>query len=231
MGQKAQLWWDLPALDCFRLLAQIYRIPETQFQANMKMLCKALDVEHVLRVQIRRLSLGERMKMELVAALLHDPKVIFLDEPTIGLDHAAQNAVRNFLQTYRTQHQPIVLLTSHYMEDIERLCKRVVILKNGQVCFDGLLDQIRDRFASKRLLKFRFSQNVPTESEFFAKVCPEEKNQCSFEVHEDTLHLLSPRSASSKIASLTMGAFSVQDFSLEEEDIGQIIERMTQGSK
>ena len=126
MGQKAQLWWDLPAADCFLLLREIYRIPEAAYQERLHTLAEMLDVGQHLKVQLRRLSLGERMKMELIAALLHQPRVVFLDEPTIGLDLSAQRAIRSFLLTYREQHQPAMLLTSHYMEDIERLCKRIV---------------------------------------------------------------------------------------------------------
>ncbi|MGZ3689368.1 MAG: ABC transporter ATP-binding protein, partial [Bdellovibrionota bacterium] len=125
MGQKAQLWWDLPAADCFLLLCEIYRIPKTQFRANLDYLVEALGVRDQLHIQIRRLSLGERMKMELIAALLHRPKVVYLDEPTIGLDLTAQRAIREFLLRYRKEHQPAMLLTSHYMEDIEKLCRRI----------------------------------------------------------------------------------------------------------
>jgi len=132
MGQKAQLWWDLPADDCFLLLQEIYRLPDKEFRRNLDYLVEALGVTDQLNIQIRRLSLGERMKMELVAALLHQPKIVFLDEPTIGLDLTAQRAIRNFILEYRREHQPAMILTSHYMEDIERLCERIVIINEGE---------------------------------------------------------------------------------------------------
>jgi len=131
MGQKAQLWWDLPAADCFLLLKEIYRIPDDRYRATLDDLAQILDVTGLLEIQIRRLSLGERMKMELIAALLHGPRVVYLDEPTIGLDLTAQRAIRDFILQWRERNRPAMLLTSHYMEDIERLCRRILILREG----------------------------------------------------------------------------------------------------
>ena len=131
MGQKAQLWWDLPAADGFLLLKEIYGVQAADFNETLEELASMLAVEDLLTTQVRRLSLGERMKMELIAALLHRPKVVFLDEPTIGLDLTAQRAVREFLLAYREKHRPAMIITSHYMEDIERLCERIVILRTG----------------------------------------------------------------------------------------------------
>ena len=139
MGQKQQLWWDLPAADGFLLLREIYMIPKEDYNQRLAHLVTQLEVEGLLNTPIRRLSLGERMKMELIAALLHQPKVIFLDEPTIGLDITAQKAVRNFLKSYQAIHHPAIILTSHYMGDIEELCERVAILKDGQIAYDGTI--------------------------------------------------------------------------------------------
>ena len=139
MGQKQQLWWDLPAADSFDLLREIYRIPRERYKATLDELVEALAVGPYLTVPVRRLSLGERMRMELVAALLHRPDVVFLDKPTIGLDLTAQRAIREFLLDYQRRVQPAVILTSHYMEDIERLCPRILILREGRIVFDGPL--------------------------------------------------------------------------------------------
>src|SRR5262249_25006692 len=147
MGQKAQLWWDLPAADCFLLLREIYRLPQAEFQKNLDNLTATLGVEKQLNIPIRRLSLGERMKMELIAALLHRPKVVFLDEPTIGLDLNAQRAMRKFLLEYRREHQPAMILTSHYMEDIEQLCERLVIIREGEFVYDGPLSNVLAKYA------------------------------------------------------------------------------------
>ena len=133
MGQKAQLWWDLPAMDGFLLLKEIYQIPKKEFYDSVDYLAEYLGVKDQLNIQIRRLSLGERMKVELMAALIHKPKVVFLDEPTIGLDLSAQKAVRQFIKEYRKEHNPTMILTSHYMDDIEELCPRICILTAG-VC-------------------------------------------------------------------------------------------------
>jgi len=142
MGPKAQLWWDLPAADCFLLLKEIYEIPKADFKKNLDFLVKVLGVSGQLKIQIRRLSLGERMKMELIAALLHSPKVVFLDDPTIGLDITAQRAVRKFILSYKQERSPAMILTSHYMEDIEELCERLIIIREGSIVYDGPTQKI-----------------------------------------------------------------------------------------
>lgn len=152
MGQKAQVWWDLPAMDSFILLKEIYEIPEKVFKDNLEFLAETLMVKNHLTTQVRRLSLGERMKIELIAALLHRPKVIFLDEPTIGLDLSAQKAVREFIKSYQKEYKPITILTSHYMEDIKELCPRVVIIKEGEFVYDGALSQIQRLLGDEKCL-------------------------------------------------------------------------------
>lgn len=152
MGQKAQVWWDLPALDSFLLLKEIYQIPETIYKKNIEFLADTLSVKDQLRTQVRKLSLGERMKIELMAALLHEPKVIFLDEPTIGLDISAQKAVREFMKNYQREFRPITILTSHYMEDIKELCPRIVIIKEGQFVYDGPLAKIQRMLGDEKCL-------------------------------------------------------------------------------
>ncbi len=160
MGQKAQLWWDLPAADCFLLLREIYQVDPKKHQEMLEFLLSILDVRDEINIQIRRLSLGERMKMELIAALLHKPKVVYLDEPTIGLDLAAQRAIRNFILGYRDSVKPAMILTSHYMEDIERLCKRVVILLNGKFVFDGALQDVVQQFSAHKIISVKLHKPV-----------------------------------------------------------------------
>lgn len=140
LGQKNQLWWDLPAIESFLLLRHIYGLPAAQWQETLDELVDLLGVRAKLNVMVRELSLGERMKMELIAALLHRPKVLFLDEPTIGLDVVSQRAVRNFLRAYNKRHRVTILLTSHYMADIQELCERVIVIHKGQKIYDGNLD-------------------------------------------------------------------------------------------
>ncbi len=152
LGQKNQLWWDLPARESLELNAKIYGIPEDRFERTVAEMTEMLNVREKLNISVRELSLGERMKMELIASLLHQPKVLFLDEPTIGLDVVSQKIVREFLKHYNATHQTTILLTSHYMEDIEALCRRVIIIDHGKISFDGRLSEVVDRFADFKLI-------------------------------------------------------------------------------
>ena len=157
LGQKNQLWWDLPARESLELNARIYGIATASFERTVGDLTELLNVKDKLNVMVRELSLGERMKMELIAALLHQPKVLFLDEPTIGLDVVSQKTVREFLRAYNEQRKTTVILTSHYMADIQALCRRVIIIDQGMIFFDGQLSEVVDRFADFKLVSFQFS--------------------------------------------------------------------------
>jgi len=154
LGQKNQLWWDLPAIESFYLLRAIYGLDQGAFQQTLDELVTLLGVAPKLNVMVRELSLGERMKMELIAALLHRPRVLFLDEPTIGLDVVSQKAVREFLRDYNRRHKTTILLTSHYMADISSLCERVIVIDHGKKIFDGGLDRIAGAGAGQRIIKF-----------------------------------------------------------------------------
>jgi ABC-2 type transport system ATP-binding protein len=147
LGQKNQLWWDLPARESLELNAKIYGIPADRCERTVAEMSDLLAVRDKLNISVRELSLGERMKMELIAALLHQPKVLFLDEPTIGLDVVSQKVVREFLRQYNVIHKTTILLTSHYMADIQALCQRVIIIDHGKIFFDGKLSDVVDRFA------------------------------------------------------------------------------------
>jgi ABC-2 type transport system ATP-binding protein len=164
MGQKNQLWWDLPAMESFRLHQQIYRIEPQQFQATLDELSELLEIGKLLRQPVRELSLGERMKMELTAALLHSPEVLFLDEPTIGLDVVAQHRIQQFLKHYQEQRQITVLLTSHYMKDVAALCRRVVIIAQGEIKYDGSLMGIVDQFSGQKLVTLQLADGQATSS-------------------------------------------------------------------
>ena len=157
MGQKNALWWDLPARESLELNRAIYGIEEKKYREIVGHLTELLDVTDKLNVMVRELSLGERMKMELIAALLHSPKVLFLDEPTIGLDVVSQRKVREFLREYNAEHRVVTVLTSHYMQDIEELCKRVIVIDGGRIIYDGALEGITARFAVGKLLHLEFT--------------------------------------------------------------------------
>ena len=166
MGQKNQLWWDLPAAESFRLHQQIYRIDAQKYDHTQEELIDLLDVRRLLNQPVRELSLGERMKMELIAALLHSPEVLFLDEPTIGLDVVAQHNIQKFLKHYQEVRGITVLLTSHYMKDVAALCRRVVVINHGQIVYDGSLAGIIDKFSSHKVLTLLFSDGeLPSDLE------------------------------------------------------------------
>jgi len=157
MGQKNQLWWDLPPRESFVLNKEIYEISDSDFKRSLDEFCELLDIGGILDVPVRKLSLGQRMKCELVTALIHRPKVLFLDEPTIGLDVVAQKNIRDFIKKYNDEKKTTIILTSHYMEDISRLCRRVIIIDLGKIIYDGPLEELVRRYAQHKLLIIYFS--------------------------------------------------------------------------
>ena len=221
MGQKAQLWWDLPAADCFLLLREIYRIPDAAFRERLDFLASTLAVTGHLTTQIRRLSLGERMKMELIAALLHNPKVVFLDEPTIGLDLTAQKAIRSFILAYRDRHRPAMIITSHYMEDIKSLCERIVILRKGAVVYDGALAHIVSDHATHKIIKVLLDEDHGLQD-------PEEILPASLGSlvtrEEKKFEFRVPRGAAAEAATHLLRNLPVEDLTINEPDIGTVIE-------
>ncbi|MEI7972776.1 MAG: ATP-binding cassette domain-containing protein [Bdellovibrio sp.] len=156
LGQKNQLWWDISALDSFLLLNEIYSLEKAKTLDRVEELANLLNCQHVLRVQLRRLSLGERMKMELIGALLHQPEILFLDEPTIGLDIVAQTSIRDFLKAYMKTHNPTILLTSHYMDDIAKLADRLLLMTHGQIVYDGSVRDFVQKSSPLQKLSFSF---------------------------------------------------------------------------
>src|ERR1043165_6412555 len=160
MGQKNALWWDLPAQESLELNRAIYGIDRKHFAQVVNGLAELLEVSDKMNVMVRELSLGERMKMELISARIHEPRVLFLDEPTIGLDVVSHERVRDFLRIYNEQHRIVTLLTSHYMQDIQELCERVIVIDHGKIFFDGPLHQIIDRFSGYKILSLTFDKAI-----------------------------------------------------------------------
>src|SRR3990167_2469876 len=215
MGQKNQLCWDLPPIETFELNKAIYEIPQAQYEVTLKKLVKLLDIKDILNVQVRKLSLGQRMKCELVAALLHNPKVLFLDEPTIGLDVVMQKVMRDFIKEYNTTLGATILLTSHYMDDVKELCKRVIIIDHGKKLFDGKLQDIIDKYAKNKILSVVFAKETDQKKlETIGKVK-------SFEFPSATI--LVPRKEASRLAAKILGDFSIADLNIEEPPIEGII--------
>lgn len=218
MGQKNQLWWDLPAQESFRLHQQIYRIEPASFQQTLDELTDLLDVADLLKQPVRELSLGERMKMELIAALLHSPEVLFLDEPTIGLDVVAQHNIQQFLKFYQEKRKITVLLTSHYMKDVAALCKRVVIIAQGQIQHDGSLAGIIDRFSSHKVVTLQLAANQsPDGLERFGEV---------IEVQLPRVKLRIARTAVAKVLADILSRFTVEDVAVEELPLEEVIAEM-----
>lgn len=153
MGQKNQLWWDLPAVESFNLAKDIYDIPTAMYKKTLNNLVELLEIGDVLNVQVRKLSLGQRMKAELVAALIHSPKILYLDEPTIGLDVVMQQSMRGFLKQYNQKGDGSIILTSHYMDDVKELCKRVIIIDQGSILYDGLLSDVITKFSKHKIIE------------------------------------------------------------------------------
>lgn len=208
MGQKSQLWYDLPAIESFRLNQCIYEIDEKQYQATLDELTDLLDVRDMLKVQVRRLSLGERMKMELIASLLHKPRVMFLDEPTIGLDILSQRKIRDFIKYYNEQTKTTVILTSHYMNDIEALCRRTILINQGRIVFDGDLGRVNDLFSGKKILRLQLAETPDLALlSRFGDIKGAEGLEVTLELPRDTI-----RDAAKEILDL----LPVQDFTMED---------------
>jgi ABC-2 type transport system ATP-binding protein len=221
MGQKNQLWWDLPPLETFILNKEIYEIPEKQYQQTLDELVKLLDVKDVLKVQVRKLSLGQRMKCELIAALLHSPKVLFLDEPTIGLDVVMQKKMRDFIKEYNQRYQSTILLTSHYMGDVKELCKRVIIIDKGRLVFDGQLEEIVKKTANHKIISIVLSKEIdPKKIDIAAEIKEFNYPRLVFSVK---------RSRASEIAAEVLNKFPVADLNIEESSIEDIIRELFTG--
>jgi ABC-2 type transport system ATP-binding protein len=213
MGQKNQLWWDLPAAESFRLHQHIYRIEPKNFERTLHELSELLEVGKLLSQPVRELSLGERMKMELIAALLHSPEVLFLDEPTIGLDVVAQHNVQVFLREYQERRKVTILLTSHYMKDVAALCRRVVIIALGRIIYDGSLGGIVDRFSDHKIVSLELADgDTRTGFDRYGEVLSIEPPKVKLRVSRAAV----PNILSDILASHTIVDVSVEDPPLEE---------------
>jgi ABC-2 type transport system ATP-binding protein len=218
LGQKNQLWWDLPAYDSFLLNRDIYDVADEDFKRKVAELSALLDIEKLLHVPVRKLSLGERMKCEITASLLHSPEVLFLDEPTIGLDVVSQARIRDFLRDYNERTGITVILTSHYMADIEALCKRVLVINEGKAIFDGALKTLAASAGSRRRVRLTL-QNAPLETEL------EKLRELSdnVEVQGHTVALDVPRDDVPQQVGELLRQFDIEDLAVEEVGIESVI--------
>lgn len=215
-GQKNQLWWDLPPIDSFVLNREIYEVPEAQFRATLAELVDLLEIGDALNVQVRRLSLGQRMKCELVAALLHRPRVLFLDEPTIGLDVVVQKRLRGFLRLYNERYGTTILLTSHYMDDVEELCRRVMVINHGRLVFDGAMASLVEQFATTKYITAVFAQPIDrTDLERFGTIVAYEGGL--------TATLAVPRAGHSQQAAALLNTYQVDDLDIRDPGLEEVI--------
>ena len=217
MGQKSQLFFELTPTDTFQLFKELYEIPDSDYKRNVEYFVELFGVSEFLNVQVRTLSLGERMKMELIVALLHNPRVLFLDEPTIGLDAVAQRQMRAFLKEVNREKNTTIMLTSHYMEDVRSLCPRSVVINHGRKLYDGATDKLFETYQTHKKITIFFE----TETEFAA---PEEAEIIEQNPHKAVLMV--PRGISGGILATIMHNYCLQDISVEEEDIGNVVERI-----
>ena len=218
LGQKSQLWWDLPAYDSFELNREIYDVPRADFKAKLEELGELLDITKVFYTPVRKLSLGERMKCELAACLLHSPEILFLDEPTIGLDLISQAKMREFLRQYNEKTGLTVLLTSHYMADIEALCKRVMVISGGKSVFDGPLAQLSSRFAAQKRVKITLLQAPDATQRAFL-----ESVGSNVEIEGEVASVSIDREQIPPKINAILGGLPVQDLAIEEVELENVI--------
>lgn len=217
MGQKSQLFFELSAADTFLLFKELYHIPDQEYQENLDYFIKLFGVADLLNVQVRTLSLGERMKLELIVALLHNPRILFLDEPTIGLDAVAQKQIRRFLGEVNEKKGTTIILTSHYMEDIKSLCKRCIVINGGMKLYDGDTDQLFARYQTHKKISISLEQE---------ETCQLTQEHIVLETAPYKLSLLVKKEQSQELLRDILGRYELSDITIEEEDIGNVVERI-----
>ena len=217
MGQKSQLWWDLPASDSFELHKEIYKIDPVKFKKNVGELTEIFQVANLLNKPVRELSLGERMKLELIASLLHDPKLLLLDEPTIGLDVVAQSAMHRCLYEFNQTRKITILLTSHYMRDVETLCSRILVISGGKMVYDGQLQGLKDEFGKEKLIKIQFKNLVP--DKVFSKFE-------QLEINGVIVRLRVSKNDVPSVLAVVSQCEEVLDISIEDPPIEEVIEKL-----
>lgn len=215
MGQKNQLWWDLPPTDTFLLNRDIYKVPEKQYNQTLEELVELLEVRDILSTPVRKLSLGQRMRCELIASLLHQPKIIFLDEPTIGLDIVVQKKVRAFLKEYNKKHNATIILTSHYMDDVREVCDRVILINHGHKVYDNQIKKLISDFANEKYLKVTFENEVQRDD--ISKI----GSVIEFDGIQATISV--PRQQHAQKAAELLKGFPVDNIDIQEVELEDII--------
>ena len=218
-GQRVQLWWDLPLLDSFELLRHIYKVPADRYRANLAAFRELLDLDPFLETPVRQLSLGQRIRGELVASLLHDPEVVFLDEPTIGLDVVARQRVREFLAEVNRERGVTVMLTTHDLADIERLCERILIIDHGKVIYDGGIPELKERYGEERALVVDHEEPGP----------PLDLPGARVEEVDGPRQVLRFRGSAAELTAAVAARARIVDLTIREPDIEEIVRRIYEG--
>ena len=218
MGQKNQLWWDLPAVDSFILQKEIYELPGAVYKKTLSDLLDLLDAKDIYKVPVKKLSLGQRMKMEIIATLLHSPKILFLDEPTIGLDVVMQQTLRGFIKEYNKKYHSTIILTSHYMADVEELCKRVIVINHGKILYDGLLSNLVKKYSPYKDVRIIFKDKIdPQKFEQFGEI---------EEYDYPKLTLLIKHDQTSEIITRILSEYDIDDINIEDPKIEDVIRKV-----
>jgi ABC-2 type transport system ATP-binding protein len=223
-GQRTQLWWDLPVIDSFELLKHIYEIPQNLYKQNLEFFSELLQLEPVLSTPVRKLSLGQRMRCDLTAALLHNPEILYLDEPTIGLDVVAKAQVRQFLRQVNAERQVTVILTTHDLNDVEKVCQRLIIIDSGKIIYDGGIDALKKDYGKTRMLIVDLAQTYPDIQLEGVNLTRRDGNRIWLAFDRDTV------SASEVITQLTE-RYEIQDLTISEPEIEEIVRRIYESGK
>lgn len=215
-GQRSQLWWDVPVIDSFELLRDIYKIPQAEYKANVDLLVETLDLHNLISTPVRQLSLGQRMRCEIAASLLHSPSILFLDEPTIGLDAQSKIAVRNFIKTINKEKGVTVILTTHDMNDIEALADRVILIGKGSILYDGKMKELRNKYGGQKIIKIDYQETSKTINIFGTTVLSQTANKAIISVNTGMIAIPDVITQLSSIVRL-------HDVSVEAQPIEELI--------
>jgi len=221
-GQRTQLWWDLPVIDTFDLLKFIYKIPDKEYKKNLDMFSELLEIHKFMNQPVRQLSLGQRMRADIAASMLHNPEMVFFDEPTIGLDVVAKERIREFIKYINAEKGTTMLFTTHDMQDIEKTCNRMIIIDNGTIIYDGSIHEIKHRFGNYRIVEVEFQKEYKNLSFAGVKLINSDGNRKKFKVDQTLMQV------TNLINELTQ-KYEVQDITIQEPEIEQIIRDIYQG--
>lgn len=219
LGQKSQLWWDLPAKDTYELHREIYKIPKDEYNKRLDYMVKMLQIEEVIKTPVRDMSLGERMKAKIVASLLHNPKIVLLDEPSIGLDIIAKDRMRDFIKEVNKKQKTTFIITTHDMQDIEKLCKRIIIIDKGTIVYDGPLNKIKKQYQNKKVIEVKTETKIPKLRLRNCKILDQKKYRIAIEINTKKTKI-------KNLINYLLVKLDVADITISEPPIEEIIQEI-----